>query len=247
MENEFKLEKVAIRMVQEPPLISKEPVDNPIAAVRVLADMLRDYDREVMCVVNLRSDLRPINMNIVSIGILNSSLAHPREILKSSILSNAAAILLIHNHPSGSLVPSNEDISITNRMQEVGSLIGISVVDHIIIGNGEDCYSFRNKDILNLKAPVFSADINKINLRNNELEISADIKAAGYKPTKKLVTCMLQLNTELGGKIPISDLKHLKGAYKNRPAVDKIIEKVDKELNRQLGISAKDIIPSPEQ
>ena len=75
-------------MVKEPPLYSSEPLRSPEAAVKVIADMLRQYDREAFCIVNLRNDLSPINMNIVSTGTLNASLAHPREILKSAVLSN---------------------------------------------------------------------------------------------------------------------------------------------------------------
>ena len=92
----YKLDRVAIRMVKEPPLYSSEPLRSPEAAVKVIADMLRQYDREAFCIVNLRNDLSPINMNIVSTGTLNASLAHPREILKSAVLSNASATMLFH-------------------------------------------------------------------------------------------------------------------------------------------------------
>ncbi|MDY6342136.1 MAG: JAB domain-containing protein, partial [Lachnospiraceae bacterium] len=96
----YKLDQVGIRMVKEPPLYSVEPVNSPQAAVRLMAETLKGYDREVLAVVNLRNDLKPINMNIVSIGTLNQSLAHPREILKSIVLSNAGSVMLFHNHPS---------------------------------------------------------------------------------------------------------------------------------------------------
>ena len=107
----YKLDRVAIRMVKEPPLYSSEPLRSPEAAVKVIADMLRQYDREAFCIVNLRNDLSPINMNIVSTGTLNASLAHPREILKSAVLSNASATMLFHNHPSGNLTPCNQNYS----------------------------------------------------------------------------------------------------------------------------------------
>ena len=94
----FGLEQVAIRKVEMPPLHSEYPVNSPEAAVKLMADMLKDYDREVVAVVNLGPDLKPINVNIVSMGALDQSLIHPREVLKSSILSNAASIMLIHNH-----------------------------------------------------------------------------------------------------------------------------------------------------
>lgn len=144
----YSLDKVAIRMVKEPPLYSSTPVRSPDDAVRLMAEMLKGYDREVFCIVNFRNDMTPINMNIVSMGTLNASLVHPREILKSSILSNAAHVMAFHNHPSGSLSPSQEDIQITDRLQKLLDLAGIPLLDHIIIGNGDRYYSFRENQTL---------------------------------------------------------------------------------------------------
>ena len=105
-EKVYKLNQVAIRLVDMPPLLSDTPMDGPEAAVKVMADMLKDYDREVVAIVNLQSDGRPINMNVVSMGALDQSVAHPREIFKSTILSNADSIMLVHNHPSGRYYPT---------------------------------------------------------------------------------------------------------------------------------------------
>lgn len=140
-----KLEQVAIRMVEQPPLYSKEPMNNPDAAIRVMNEFLSQMDRELFCIVNLQADLTPINMNIVSVGSLNEALINPREIFKSAILSNAHSMMLIHNHPSGNLTPSTSDIQTTARMQELGELMGISLVDHIITGRNGNYYSFRDK------------------------------------------------------------------------------------------------------
>lgn len=140
-----KLEQVAIRMVEQPPLYSKEPMNNPDAAIRVMNEFLSQMDRELFCIVNLQADLTPINMNIVSVGSLNEALINPREIFKSAILSNAHSMMLIHNHPSGNLIPSTSDIQATARMQELGELMGISLVDHIITGRDGNYYSFRDK------------------------------------------------------------------------------------------------------
>ena len=100
MENKkpFYLEQAAIRLVREPPLYSDFPLSSPQAVVKLLADLIKDYDREVFVIVNLRPDLKPINLNIVSIGALDQAMAHPREILKTAILSNAASIMMVHNH-----------------------------------------------------------------------------------------------------------------------------------------------------
>lgn len=140
-----KLEQVAIRMVEQPPLYSKEPMNNPDAAIRVMNEFLSQMDRELFCIVNLQADLTPINMNIVSVGSLNEVLINPREIFKSAILSNAHSMMLIHNHPSGNLTPSTSDIQTTARIQELGELMGISLVDHIITGRDGNYYSFRDK------------------------------------------------------------------------------------------------------
>lgn len=140
-----KLEQVAIRMVEQPPLYSKEPMNNPDAVIRVMNEFLSQMDRELFCIVNLQADLTPINMNIVSVGSLNEALINPREIFKSAILSNAHSMMLIHNHPSGNLTPSTSDIQTTARMQELGELMGISLVDHIITGRDGNYYSFRDK------------------------------------------------------------------------------------------------------
>ena len=140
-----KLEQVAIRMVEQPPLYSKEPMNNPDTAIRVMNEFLSQMDRELFCIVNLQADLTPINMNIVSVGSLNEALINPREIFKSAILSSAHSMMLIHNHPSGNLTPSTSDIQTTARMQELGELMGISLVDHIITGRDGNYYSFRDK------------------------------------------------------------------------------------------------------
>ena len=148
MNEKYGLEQVSVRMIREAPLLSDEKIQNPQDAIRILGDAFKDYDREVVGVVHLRSDNVPINMTIVSMGCLNQSLVHPREMLKAAFLSNAASIMMFHNHPSGSLEPSREDIAITNRMQQLCMLAGVPVVDHIIIGQNDFYYSFREKDIL---------------------------------------------------------------------------------------------------
>ena len=107
----YKLDRVAIRMVKERPLLSDVPVNTPDSVVKLIQELLKDYDREIFAIVNFQSNLQPINMNIVSVGALNASLVHPREMLKSVVLSNASAVMMIHNHPGGTMRPSNEDIT----------------------------------------------------------------------------------------------------------------------------------------
>lgn len=98
MKNPFKLDRVAVRLVEEPPLLSNEQLNNAGKVVQVLGEEIKQYDREVIGIINMHTDSKPINMTIASIGELNSALANPRELLKATILSNAAGIVMLHNH-----------------------------------------------------------------------------------------------------------------------------------------------------
>lgn len=106
-------------------------------AASVVKEFLAGEDREVFITINLDNSDRINSINIVSIGSLNAAIIHPREVFKASILSNANAIILAHNHPSGNPDPSKEDIEITQRLFECGKLLGIKILDHIIIGDEE--------------------------------------------------------------------------------------------------------------
>lgn len=103
MNEKYGLEQVSVRMIREAHLLSNEKIQNPQDAIRILGDVFKDYDREVVGVVHLRSDNVPINMTIVSMCCLNQSLIHPREMLKAAFLSNAASIMMFHNHPNEAL------------------------------------------------------------------------------------------------------------------------------------------------
>lgn len=169
MSDSYSLDQVAVRMVKMPPLMSKEPMNSPKAAIRIMNDTLKEFDREALVVVNLQSDLKPINMNFVSLGTLNSSVAHPREILKTSILSNAASIMLFHNHPSGSLNPSREDVELTDRLQQACQVIGIPILDHIIIGTNDRYYSFHEKGILKIPELEVAHDIDSFHWEGSKV------------------------------------------------------------------------------
>lgn len=147
MESAHELKVVSIRLVDDPPLFSKKGIKTSRDVIEVMGAELRKYDRELFCVLNLRTKGQVINMNIVSMGTLNLSLIHPREVFKSAVLSNAFSILLLHNHPSGICCPSDSDMKVTKRLIECGDLMGIPVSDHVIVG-GEDYYSFRENNLL---------------------------------------------------------------------------------------------------
>lgn len=188
MNEKYGLEQVSVRIIREAPLLSDEKIQNPQDVIRILGDVFKDYDREVVGVVHLRSDNVPINMTIVSMGCLNQSLVHPREMLKAAFLSNAASIMMFHNHPSGSLEPSREDIAITNRMQQLCMLVGIPVVDHIIIGQKEFYYSFREKDILPMDDIRYSTDLSDVDLKvaEKKAEKYGYQKMEATKPKKSI-------------------------------------------------------------
>ena len=161
----YKLDRVAIRMVKEPPLYSDVPLSNPEAVIKVMRDVFKEYDREVVALVSLKSNMKPVNLNIVSLGAIDQAVVHPRDLLKSAILSNAAAVLIAHNHPSGDLSPSRLDISMTDRMQQVFSIMGIDIVDHIIIGDNDNYYSFREHQEMPVGQPHYTEELAEIRLK----------------------------------------------------------------------------------
>ena len=144
MNNELPV--VNIRMVKEPSLYSAEPIETSNDAAKVIGQELKKLDREVFGVMNVKSDGSIININIVSMGTLNSTIISPRDVFKSCILSNAAGFIAFHNHPSGKLEPSMEDIETTQRLSECGKFMDIKMLDHIIVsGNTGDYVSLKQK------------------------------------------------------------------------------------------------------
>lgn len=105
------------------------------AAGLVIEDM-KNLDREHFAVILLDSKNAVISVERVSVGTVNSSIVHPREVMKPALEKSATSIILVHNHPTGNVSPSREDIMITRRFEKCGRILGIEVVDHIIIGDG---------------------------------------------------------------------------------------------------------------
>ena len=130
------LEVVNIRLVKEPSIISEKPISNVNDAVNLIQSLIKDFDREAFCTLNLTADGKPISMNMVSIGTLTAAPVSPREVLKSSVLSNASAYIAFHCHPSGNSTPSMDDAVATQRLKEASEIMEIKLVDHIIIGCG---------------------------------------------------------------------------------------------------------------
>jgi len=98
---------------------------------------MEELDREHFCIIMLNVRNQVIAREVVSVGGLNAAIVHPREIFKNCIKKSAAAVILVHNHPSGQPDPSDEDIAVTKRVIEAGRIVGIDVLDHVIVGHGQ--------------------------------------------------------------------------------------------------------------
>lgn len=142
--NELKV--VNIRLIDEPSFYSTDPIHKPEDAVRLMADVIKNYDRETLCVLNMATDGKVVNTCFVHMGTINASMVCPMDVLKSAILSNASRMILIHNHPSGNAVPSENDYLITKRIMESCELVGIGLDDHIVVGGGNgNIFSMREE------------------------------------------------------------------------------------------------------
>ena len=142
---------VRVMLVQETEGPYHPPITQSNDVARLCADMLR-LDREEFRVLLLNAKHRVMGVHTVSIGSLTVSIVHPREVYKAAILANAAAIIGIHNHPSGNPDPSPEDHALTKRLAEAGTLLGITLLDHVIIGENTH-YSFADQGQLSPSQP----------------------------------------------------------------------------------------------
>jgi len=115
----------------------KEKILSPEDVYSIVAQDMRYLKKEVFRVVFLDTKNKVIDYEDISVGSLNASIVHPREVFNRAIKKSSAGIILIHNHPSGNSKPSDEDIKITKRLIKAGELLGINVLDHVIIGVGE--------------------------------------------------------------------------------------------------------------
>lgn len=127
--------ELARRLASLPPE-EKPAIRGPEDVAALFVNEMRHLEKEHMVVLLLDTKNRVVDRETVSIGTMNSCLVHPRELFKSAIKRNAAAVILVHNHPSGDPLPSAQDREITRRLVEAGQIIGIEVLDHVIIGDG---------------------------------------------------------------------------------------------------------------
>ena len=144
----YRLPQVEVRLYlrEAPALYSTKALKDCDTAVEVMRDELKEMSRECMMVVNLDNNLRPINYVVAATGTINMTACYVREIFKSAILSNAFAVIMFHNHPSGDPEPSEADFDTTQKVVEAGKLLGIPVHDHIVAaGISGEIYSIRSE------------------------------------------------------------------------------------------------------
>ena len=138
---------VSLKLVKESSVLYEtRKISNPYDAYKLVKSFLIDRDREKFIVACLDTKNQPVNIQVVSIGSLNSAIVHPREVFKIAVLSNASSIICFHNHPSGNINPSGEDENITRRLKECGEILGIGLVDHIIVGDRDRYFSFKENN-----------------------------------------------------------------------------------------------------
>ena len=181
-EKKYKLREVCIRLAEGHPLYSDVPLSSPRAALQVMRKEMEQFDRECLCVVNLNTKLQPINFNIVSVGELNQSIAAIPNILKSGLMSNAGAFILLHNHPSGDPTPSQADLTTTRKVIEAGKLMGIPCMDHIVVGRNERYCSMREENLADFSNNTINMTAEEI-LRVAEPTIKGGTKAMADEKT----------------------------------------------------------------
>lgn len=149
MENERKINinVVSLKLVKEKNISIS--MGNKFDVVSSLSNLIKEKDREYFVVISLNTKLFVNSINVVSIGSVNSTIVHPREVFKVAVLSNAKCIIVAHNHPSGDVMPSREDIDVTHRLKEASEIMGITLLDHIIVAfQNPEIYSFKENGLI---------------------------------------------------------------------------------------------------
>jgi DNA repair protein RadC len=126
-------------------------VGTPLAAAHLAAAVLAGLTVEQVIALHVNTKQKLIGVHVVSIGTLNASLVHPREVFKAALLTNAAGLILAHNHPSGDPTPSPEDRALVSRLRQAGDILGVELLDALIVTDPMDggaYYSFREAGVL---------------------------------------------------------------------------------------------------
>ena len=139
--------EIAKRLSQQRTSIQNVVIKSAHIAFEYFKNVFQDKKQEYFYAVYLDNKKKVIETKLLFIGTLNQSIVHPREVFKEACMLSASSFLCVHNHPSGNVTPSKEDIELTNRVQEIGLLMGIPLVDHLIIGSDE-YYSFLENNLI---------------------------------------------------------------------------------------------------
>jgi DNA repair protein RadC len=123
-------------------------VSEPADVMRLVGPQLRGCDREHFWALALNTKNQLIRTIEVSVGSLNASIVHPRELFKEAVKTSAASVVVVHNHPSGDPTPSSADIQLTRRLVKAGDVLGIEVLDHVVIGDGGEYASLRDLGLM---------------------------------------------------------------------------------------------------
>ena len=137
--------EISRRLSTQVPSYKSKELNDPEKVYRLIKNKLRDYHKEHFYIIALNS--RNYSIAEVSVGSLNASVVHPREVFAEAIRNKAASVIFAHNHPSGDPEPSEDDLEITKRLVESGKILGIEVLDHIIVAK-DGFFSFKNKGLL---------------------------------------------------------------------------------------------------
>lgn len=122
--------------VRKSAFLERTKIETPTDVAQKVANAMLYLKKEEFRLVLLDTKNKVISFETISVGILNAALVHPREVFERAVSKNANSMILVHNHPSGDLIPSKDDINLTKRLIECGKMMGIEVLDHIIVGEG---------------------------------------------------------------------------------------------------------------
>ncbi len=137
--------EISRRLSTQTPEYKSIELDNPEKVFKLIKSKLKDYHKEHFYIIALNS--RNYSIAEVSVGSLNASIVHPREVFAEAIKNKAASVIFVHNHPSGNPEPSENDLLITKRLVESGKILGIEISDHIIVTK-DNFFSFKNNGLI---------------------------------------------------------------------------------------------------
>lgn len=193
--DDFKLQEVNVRLRLEDSkaYYSTRAMYSPDEAVDVMRDIMKQLDREHVCVVNMDNQLRPINFNVVAIGTVCSCGLNMPEVFKPAILSNANHLMMMHNHPSGNTRPSQQDMDLTKKLVAAAKILDITVLDHLVVAarTGE-VYSIRSHNPEIFDAPYEDC----VKYLNSLKSINKDVKSCEKPATYSVIENLHQKQQE---------------------------------------------------